>query len=269
MGPIFEHISLTTDDIFSGAFLNQKSYIELLRIADDLYNLNMTSKKRKLPCQLNSYMLLSRKPEQVWKGISKNVCLNVVGISYNEKYGILAAIVQLKNNFTCNRIPHIVLAKRQGINNVLVSKVLMDSDTQTKPLYASHRVHGKIGIIADSGEEIMNMGTKLVNGITMQSTQDVVTRPEVVYAVQQPPPVKESRFKSMEQLQDEVMEITVEKGSGGEVATGETYQGEPVMKGPKGGKYIIKDGKKKYVPKSNSGSNSGSKDVVYSVNILE
>lgn len=268
MGPIFEHMDIGTpiDDAFNGAFINQQSYVELLRIADSFYGLNMTSKDRKLPCQLNSYLLLSRKQDKVWKGINRNVSLNVVAISYNEKYGILAAIVQLKNNFTCNQIPHIVLAKNQGINNVLVSRILLQPDTKTTPLYTAHKVHGKIGVIINSGEETMNMGTKLVNGIATQSTQDVVTRPEVVYAVQHPLPVKQSKnkFKSMEQLQDEVMEIKVE---GGDTATGETYQGEPVMKGPKGGKFIMKDGKKKYVPKNKSGDSDS--DVVYSVNILE
>ena len=37
-----------------------------------------------------------------------------------------------------------------------------------------------------------------------------------------------------------------------ETETQETYQGEPVIKGPRGGKYIIIKGKKKHVPKRNS-----------------
>jgi hypothetical protein len=293
--PIFEHIpdfAGSASDAFSAAFLDQQSYIELLRIADTYFSLNMTTRDRKLPCQKNSYMVISRYPPQdksyLWKGIGRKVSLTVTDVMYNERYGVLAALVQMKNNFTCNKQPHIVLAKREGVNNVLVSRVVDGSipegyETKVEKLYSSHRAHGKIGVIVDSAEETLNPDMQIVNGIAIRKTHDIVSRPEVVYTVEQPPPPCLNKFVSFDQFKkmgqqrrderkrpagydDDVMEITLEAKDDGVRATGETYQGEPVMKGPRGGQYIIKDGKKKYVPGSKGG---GKSDVVYNVNILD
>lgn len=281
--PIFEFGKYNYSEAFSGAFLNQQSYIELLRITDSYFDLNMTRKERKLPCQQHSYMLIARSNGQadaIWKGIGRKVSLNIYAVAYNEKYQVLFGLVQLKHNFTCNQQPHIVLAKANGINNVLVSKVLHDSSTRTQVLPVPHKVHGKIGVILDSGQEIITPDRKQIDGIDVYTTHNVVTRPEVVYTVEQPPP-KQGDFLSPDEFrkfaeqpkpqagQDEVMEITLEKTSSGSgaVATGETYQGETVMKGPRGGKYIMKDGKKKYVPAGKGGE--GGSDVVYNINILE
>jgi len=238
--------------------------------------------------------VISRYPPQdtsyLWKGIGRKVALTVTDIMYNERYGVLAALVQTKKNFTCNKQPHIVLAKRDGVNNVLVSRVVDGSipegyETKVEKLYAPHRVHGKIGIIVDSAEETLNPDMQIVNGIAIRKTQDIVSRPEVVYTVEQPPPPSLNKFVSFDQFKkmgqqrrdekkrpnrddDDVMEITLEAKDDVVRATGETYQGEPVMKGPRGGQYIIKDGKKKYVPGSKGSGGSGS-GVVYNVNILD
>lgn len=295
--PIFEYNPnglVNHNDAFSAAFLDQQSYIELLRIADSLFGLNMTSRDRILPCQINSYMVISRTPPQdtryLWKGVGKKVSIAIDAMIYNEQYGVLAAIVRMKNNFTCNRNPHIVLGKSEGVNNILVSQVLDgnvpdNSASRVVRLNSPYRVHGKIGVILGSGEERINIDTKMVDGIPMRSTQNVVTRPEVVYTVEQPPPSPPpntgKKFVTFEQFKqgrprpkpsndkDDIMEITLEdksKSGDGVVATGETYQGEPVMQGPRGGKFITKDGKKKYVP---AGKGGGKSDVVYNVNILE
>ena len=93
-----------------------------------------------------------------------------------------------------------------------------------------------------------------------------------MYTVEQPPPPNNilsfAQFKKQSQLQrnkeDETMKFTLSKGK--DEATGETYQGEQVMKGPRGGKYIMKDGKKKRIPKNIEEGRSS--DVVYKINIL-
>jgi hypothetical protein len=96
----------------------------------------------------------------------------------------------------------------------------------------------------------------------VEATNNIVTRPEVVYAVEQPldePPSSVNDKK-------DVMEITLNKS--GPTATGGTYLGEPIIKGPRGGCYIIKDGKKKYVPANATGGSSKA-ELVYKINILE
>jgi hypothetical protein len=283
--PIFEthQAPLNHTDAFSASFLDQKSYIELLRISDSFFDLKMTTRERALPCQQNSYMVLvrspPREPRYLWKGIGRKVSLTVNAVVYNERYGVLVALVQLKNNYTCNHPPHIVLAKRAGVNNILVSNVIDDAASRMEMLYSPYRVHGKIGVIFGSGEETITpaLETKMVDGLEVRTTNNVVTRPEVLMTVEQPPPTSlEPKFVSYDQFRvsaaadrakggDEVMEITLDKKSGGERATGETYQGEAVMEGPRGGKYIMKDGKKKYVP----GGKAGKSELIYNINILE
>lgn len=286
--PIFEYrpeVFKNNDGGFSAAFLGQKSYIELLRIADSFFSLNMTTSNRQLPSQQNSYMVMARSPPQdvdcLWKGVGRKIALTVDSMLYNSQYGVLVALVRMKCNFTCNEHPHIVLAKSEGVNNALVSRVVddMHEESRKEQLYVPHRVHGKIGIIFGSGEEQITPDIKIIDNLEVRTTHNVVTRPEVVYAVERPlSPKPCSKFVSFDQFKkisrdhplsnDDVMEITLEDkdGQGEAVPTGEIYQSEQVMKGPRGGKFVIKDGKKKYVPGNKGG---GKSDVVYNVNILK
>jgi hypothetical protein len=166
----------------------------------------------------------------------------------------------------------------------------MVSESRVERLYSPHRVHGKIGVVFGSGEERIQPEPEVnvVDGLEVRTTHKVVTRPEVVFTVEQPPPPPAStgkfisfdQFKKMGQNprnrqsagqgQDpDIMEITLEPTeSSKSTPTGETYQGESVMKGPRGGKFIIKDGKKKYVQGSGGGDGESS-GVVYNINILE
>lgn len=297
-GPFFtsNHSIQTVTNGFSAVFLSQTSYFELLRIADSHFNLDMTTNKRILPCQVNSYMLIARTPQReyrhLWKGVGRKVSLTINKMLYNSHYGILVALVQLKSNFTCNTIPHIVLAKREGVNNALVSKVIenhSDLPSQIETLYPPFKAHGKIGAMLGSIEEDIKPDTSIVDGVEVTNTNNYVRRPEVVFAVEQPPPLLPStkdqqKLLSFEQFKkraheqqpenDDQIKITIKKGQeqgqgqGGVEATGEFYQGEEIMKGPRGGQFIIKDGKKKYVP-IGKGGKDGAKDVVYRVNILQ
>jgi hypothetical protein len=270
--PIFD-LSLLSNNFttcFNAVFIDQESYLKLLNVCDGYFGLNMTKRHRQLPCQLNSYMLLSREQKDLTKGLSKNVTLNVDRVLY--RHGVLSALVQMKNNFTCNTVPHIILAKDPMLsNNAHASYIVNDDISQAEILYTPVKIKGKIGIIIDSSEEILQ-DVNYVDGLKVQSTNSIVTRPEAMYTVEQPPPPNNilsfAQFKKQSQLQrnkeDETMKFTLSKGK--DEATGETYQGEQVMKGPRGGKYIMKDGKKKRIPKNIEEGRSS--DVVYKINIL-
>ena len=271
--PIFDLSLLSNDFItcFNAVFIDQESYIKLLNICDGYFGLDMIKKNRKLPCQLNSYMLLSREQKDIAKGVGKNVSLNVDRVLYNSEYGILSALVQMKSNFTCNKVPHIILAKNKNISsNSVASRIINGDTTGYETLYAPIKIKGKVGIITNSSEETLE-NINIVDGIPVQSTRNIVTRPEALYTVEQPPPPSnilsfdqfKKQSKELRNREDETMKITL--SSGKDEATGETYQGEPVMKGPRGGKYILKNGKKKWVPKNLESERS---DVVYKVNIL-
>ena len=296
LGPIFmasDHIiqSNSNSTGFSAAFLSQQSYVELLRTADSFFDLHMTTRNRILPCQVNSYMLIARTPPRayryLWKGTGRKVSLSIDRLLYNSNYGILVGLVQLKTNFTCNNIPHIVLAKREGVNNSLVSRVIenyakTELPSQIETLYSPFKVHGKIGVMIGSIEEdsiATIIGDTGTGTGTSTGTSTYVAPPEVMFSVEQSPPFplpshelpQSSTILSFDDFkthahvhyaqEDDQMKITVK---GGDVATGEKWQGEMVMKGPRGGKFIIKDGKKKYVPVIKEDG-----DDVYNVNILQ
>ena len=124
---VFEPIHLDPYvDAFNGAFLGQESYMELLRLSDTYFDfLQMSTRDRKLPCSRNSYLLISRAKKHLWKGAGKKVSLVVDRLLYNRTYGILVALVQMKNNFTCNNIPHIVIAKNKEVGNAMISRLVM------------------------------------------------------------------------------------------------------------------------------------------------
>jgi hypothetical protein len=86
----------------------------------------------------------------------------------------------MKNNFTCNNIPHIVIAKNKEVGNAMISRLVDESTTdpqsQLEILYAPFRIHGKIGIMVGSNDETMQADTKIVQGIEVQETHKYVTR---------------------------------------------------------------------------------------------
>jgi hypothetical protein len=282
------------DDAFNGVFLGQDSYKLLLQLSDTYFNLDMYSPKRKLPCLRNSYMIISRSHHQLLHGIGKKACLTVDKLIYNEHFGVLVALVYMRNNFTCNQIPHIVIAKRdQNIHNAIISRIIDgecsdEFPSQVEQLCEPIKVRGRIGIMIGS-DEIIQSDIKYVDGVEVQETQKFVQRPEVAFSVEAPLPSKDkdnfisfNQFKqkarqhpiNVESEENETMKITIEPGSGraaritgDPVATGEYFKGEPIMKGPRGGTFITKDGKKIYT-KENGENEKGADDVVYKVSKL-
>lgn len=261
--PVFSQSELGgSGPSFCAAFIDQPSYIELLRLSDHAFGLNMTSRSRVLPCQQHSYLVLSRSPP--WKGIGRPVSLIVDSILYNAQHGVLLAKVKMKKNFTCNKVPHIIIAKRPGITNIVASHAI--DDPTSKIQLCTLRVQGKIGVMNNSKEEWIKPVKVTLDGMHVEATNNIVTRPEAVYTVEQPLDEPVAPVASKSDDKKDVMEITLNKS--GPSATGGTYLGEPIMKGPRGGCYIIKDGKKKYVPTNATGGSSKA-ELVYKINILE
>lgn len=282
---------------FSGVFLTQSSYVALLKLADTYFpDLRMSSVDRQLPCLRNSYMLMTRSQRNMFRGINRKASLTIDRLIYNAHFGVLAAGVQMRNNVTDNDVPHVLLAKRDNnVNNATVGRVINGECCEEFPsieeyLISPFKVHGKIGVMVGS-DETPQAEIKYIGGVKMQQTHEYVDRPEVSITVEAPPPatIKRSPMMSFDQFKqhardnpvptsNDTMQITLEKSSGPSrkasqepVHTGEYYKGEPVMKGPRGGKFIIKDEKKIYVKDKDigSGSGSGEDDVVFKINMLK
>lgn len=279
---------------FSGVFLTQGSYVELLKLADTYFpELRMSSPDRQIPCLRNSYMLMTRSPHNLFRGINRKASLTIDRLIYNAHFGVLAAGVHMRSNVTDNRVPHVLLAKRDdNVNNATIGRVINGECSEEFPsveeyLFSSVKVHGKIGVMIGP-DEIPQAEVKYVDGVKMLQTHEYVDRPEVSITVEAPPPasIKRSPMMSFDQFKqharnnpvptsEDTMKITLERsGPGGSkrlaepVHTGEYHKGEPVMKGPRGGKFIMKDGKKVYVKDKDIGGN-GDDDVVFKINMLK
>ena len=270
-------------DAFTGVFIMQNSYKELLALVDSYFSLNMLSADRKIPCAKHSYMLISKSTEynKLWYNVGKRASLTINKLVYDEQYGVVIALVYLNNNFTCNRISHIVLAKNNNINRATVNSIINNpsSTSYVVQLDQPFKAHGCIGVLSGSGEEsdlsVMSGG--------IHKTPNIVARPETTLSVENPDPdqnnvlsIEEYKLKQdtihlqpcINPTSEDNMKITLD-ASQEAIPTMEIYKGCNVMKGPRGGKFIIKDGKKIYcnvVADDTKKSTSGS--AVYKISML-
>ena len=264
---LFEQIAIPQGaNTFTGVFLTQECYRDLLALADSYYGLGMLSSQRKLPCATYSYMLVSKGHAGAWLNVGLKVSLVIDRLMYHEKHGVVAAIVQLKKNFTCNGTPHIILAKRHGLTSATAHNIVHMACTQDSgaatfvTLERPYRAHGRIGTLVGSNEE--------------ESAFEVVDRPEVAHSVElaRPrPPAPPQPAETMEIIVGTTSSTRSDTKKSEPVSTGEFYKGCPVMKGPRGGKYITKDGKKVYIKEGASladASGNGGDQVLYKVSIL-
>ena len=249
-------------DVFTGVFIMQNSYKELLALVDSYFSLNMLSTCRKIPCAKHSYMLISKSTEykKLWYNVGKKASLTINKLVYNEQYGVVIALVYLKNNFTCNKISHIVLAKNNNINRATVNSIINNpsSTSYVVQLDQPFKAHGCIGVLSGSGEE---SDLSIMSGdMLIHKTPNIVARPETTLSVENPDPdqntvlsMDEYKLKQdtihlkpcIKPTSDDNMKITLD-ASQEAIPTMEIYKGCNVMKGPRGGKFIIKEGKKIY-----------------------
>jgi hypothetical protein len=281
--------------------------MELLKIVDQYLPLNMLTSERKLPWVKHCYMLITKDYDKLWFNVGKKASLTITQLIYDTNRGILAALVYLKHNFTCNKTPHIILAHRAH------GDIDFDSSHIVR-LEQPFKAHGRIGVLAVA--------------------DNVVTRPETTLSVENPDPdldislssqpqaehksqalhepqaelQSEPRHKSQPQHEpqhepqhrsqaphidrsqsqhsqhipsstDEEMQITITSSKSKSkpksepkepIPTGEVYKGCAVMKGPRGGKFIMKEGKKIYYngQPEESGKKVTNGSAVYKVNML-
>lgn len=274
---------------FNGAFIDSDSYSQLLDLVDIYFGLGMKTDSCPYDLKEHCYMLISKSQGRLFKLLGKNVKLKVSHILHNEHYGVLAAKVILRNNFTCNSTPHIVIAKRKNLNHSVIRKIVdgeMDYKHPCiiKKLHAPCSLHGVIGVLCNSDLEDDVISGHVQDG--MYHTGTKVSRPELTISVDNfLPPEKKNKYLSISDLKTKRIEPLYQPesdndtigsdGNKGEDGAEEYYQGCLVKKGPRGGKYIIKDGKKKYLKDEDIKDNDkgkktiGGSGPVYSLNLLD
>lgn len=257
---------------FNAVFLTQESYIELLDLADEYFHIGLREENCRLPCLTQSYMVISNQKDRLKYALNKNVSLKIKSLFYNNKLEIVVALVYLKKNFTDNEFPHIIISKPEKINETYINKLLRN-DTELKefskynnvvPLDEFYTIHGKVGILINYNlDNCTSRSTNMVDsaGRYIHVSNEQVSRPEVTLSVDNclPP-------------ESEIDKVKVKDKGDASSATEdqqELYMGLLVHSGRRGGKFIIKDNKKKYISDAEILSSKNKKDeVVYNVNLL-
>lgn len=202
-------LTLTGDNFYChGLFIHQDSYLELLQLSDLHLKLHMSNANlRELPLQEHTMMIISYSASDAVKHIGLKAKVLVRELLYSPKHGFLCAIVKLKKNYTCHRIPFILLAKDPNLEFNTIIKILngelplrdvgqLNHFKFEEPLYVK-------GIIAN-----------------LAAITHPIDTPDTTHT-------------------NDAIKITTQQ---------EFYQECPVLKGPRGGKYILKEGRKIYVP---------------------
>uniref|UniRef100_A0A6C0J656 Uncharacterized protein n=1 Tax=viral metagenome TaxID=1070528 RepID=A0A6C0J656_9ZZZZ len=289
-----QSIKKCTYDSFSGAIVDSDSYTQLLDLVDMYYGLGMKTNICPYPLQEYTYMLISKDNRYFHKLLGKQVKLRISHLYYNSYYGVLAAKVILKNNFTSNKTPHIVIAKKTELNNSVIKQII-DGELDykypciKKKLHAEYTLHGKIGVLCNSDLEndIVVEEIHEEKNNTVHYSGKKVYKPELTVAVECfPPPIKDKKYLSIHDLKNNkitpfVMSETESNESNESVSdddniittSADIFQGCQIEQGPRGGKYIMKDGRKKYIKDgdlsvSKTSSTYSSNRPVYSLNLL-
>ncbi len=299
------------ENAFSALFIHEKSYIKVLQKANFHFGLHLLSHNRELPLVKTAYMKLS---DKIIPNPGKNGNVSILELIYSKSLKLLICIAKLKTNFTCMKIPYIILAGsgeehmiyglitgkydnlggliRHDIDFKLKGKIgnaidnqrneknesvsdIIKEDRQSKKYEVQNDIKHDLIMPSATAVEIppelnkyfmnreKNMKSQLEkNGITADvTTMEGYIRPEVQETVERAP------VKSFT-IQGEVTNKTANTTSNLDNDEPETWQGFKVMKGARGGKYVLKGGKKKYI--KNSGYSKTSKSgIIYKVRLSD
>lgn len=148
---------------FNAAFIHQDYYIRLLEKCNTEFNLNLLDPdKREIQLRDSAYMLISRDRSDVkfLANIGIKVVMKVSELIWSKPLCAIIGVVQLRKNFTCNSIPHIIIAKNPEMNNQICENIIQGSfdhlgDTYRISLYEPIIIKGRIGIAIDNPEELI------------------------------------------------------------------------------------------------------------------
>ena len=168
-------------------------------------------------------MLITRFDEKIYTGTGITASLTVHALVYNSERGYVVALVRLNNNFTDNPVPHIILCKRGGL---LASQIKSDSITGKMVPLDNVKVSGRIGIMTDNNEE-SPVVRRLESNLYVER---YIPPPQLPQPAVAPGPVAPA--------------VT---GATGQAAPDTTPEGDKIYRGPRGGSYILKDGKRIYL----------------------
>jgi hypothetical protein len=251
MSQVFDAaLNVNGKDVFSGFFITEQSYSNILEIAD-LY-FKMGPEKKLMQLVDNPHMFITSNMHKIKTGIGKSASLRVSHLGYNAFNRSLIAVVQLKNNFTDRQVPIIKLSEASAkttapsaagltstapLTLTAPDKVAAAVLTSAEPNYTIIKLHNPYTVYGKIG--------MFINEVPSEVSTPQIARPEITLTVDNsPPPGKEEQEEP------------------------EMFLGYQVHKGNRGGKfYYTSDGKKRYITDETI-AKSKKKDVVYNINFL-
>lgn len=148
------------ENSFCAAFVHQDSYLELLRQCDSNFNLHLMSReKRELQLRNPAYMLISISRTTMKQiSVGTKVGMKITELVYSKPLKLIVGKVYLKKNFTCSKVPHIIIAKDPLMPNQVALGLLDGTfdhlgDTYRIPFYQPIAVSGKLGLMLGSSQE--------------------------------------------------------------------------------------------------------------------
>jgi hypothetical protein len=150
---------------FYGFFIHKDDYINLLNFCEQTFKIFLINANNiiyyKLKIILNPPYLTYAKYSKTniapntLQILGKEVEFNIYKIVYNTEpnFQFIVGLVKLKKNWTCNPIPHIVLAKNPAIdNNIILNLLLKNSNYLFDVNYNGPQINAKLGLCSFNSE---------------------------------------------------------------------------------------------------------------------
>lgn len=147
---------------FYGFFIHKDDYMNLIKYCENMFKIFLlnTNINDHLQIILNPpYLVYSKYSKTIVPNtleiLGKEVEFNIDKIIYNTEpnFQFIVGLVKLKKNWTCNKIPHIILAKNPAINNEIILNILIKNSNYLFDIkYEGPHINAKLGLCSFKSE---------------------------------------------------------------------------------------------------------------------
>lgn len=251
-------INLSQNAVFC-FIVAENDYINLLKTSEKYFNLNLTNRTYQRSIEIQNFIYL------LYKFIHKNVGFNpkedkntidilgkefVIKINkliYNPNLQTLFALVNLKNNWTCCEIPHIMISQN---NNTFIdeSSIIIDIDIVLNLKLCLF--NSNIELYKAAPQQIMQQNEEIH---TTQQNKEEIHKSQQTQMKQQKEEIHKSQKNKEEQKQQPKVIYKPLKPKSieddDEIIILPKINSETIYTGRNGAQYKIVNGKKRYIQK--------------------
>lgn len=248
-----QEIKNINDNDFYAFFINKNGYLYIITYIEQQYNIALSNDSKFLNLELMKippYLIYNK---YIKPGINikyDNSTINILGkefqltinkiiISTNLNSEFVIGLVLLKKNWTCYEIPFIVFAKNPNLQNYHILNILKNYNNYY--IYDCHiKVESKLGLYSHVSNDCASNDNENLKESPLIAPKTPEERPTYFESPPKTPeeiPIIKKQPKKPKELPEEI-----------EIKTN-------ILKGPKGGNYIIVNNKKKYLGKKTKAKN--------------